>query len=49
MKEFKELIFLIIIVASIVSLGCSKIYTPMKIEGTAMLPSFKDGDRVLVE
>lgn len=34
---------------SSISFGCSKGYVPMRIEGTAMLPSFKDGDRVLVE
>ena len=49
MKEVKKLIFLIILAASIVDLGCSNSYTPMKIEGTAMLPNFKDGDRILVE
>ena len=34
---------------SVIFFGCSKSYVPMRIEGTAMLPSFKDGDRVLVE
>ena len=49
MKKVSNLLFLIIVVASIVNLGCSKSYIPAKIEGTAMLPSLKDGDKVLVE
>lgn len=37
------------VVISAINLACSNSYTPMQIEGSAMLPSFKDGDRVLVE
>lgn len=42
-------ITLLVAVISIINLGCSNNYTPMRIEGKAMLPSFKDGDRILVE
>lgn len=49
MKNIKVLIFLLSALISIVNLGCSKSCSPAKIEGTAMLPSLKDGDRVLVE
>lgn len=50
MKRLNILLFwVIVVIASITNLGCSKGYTPMKIEGTAMLPNFRDGDRILVE
>lgn len=49
MKGINKTIFGIVIMISIISFGCSNAYTPMKIEGKAMLPSFEDGDRVLVE
>jgi signal peptidase I len=49
MKKNNKTIFGVVIMISIMFFGCSKSYVPMKIEGKAMLPSFKDGDRVLVE
>ena len=38
-----------VIFTSIVFLGCSIPYTPIKVEGMAMFPNFKDGDKIFVE
>jgi signal peptidase I len=40
---------LLIVLISMTNLSCLNSLTPMKIEGTAMLPNFKDGERVLVQ
>ncbi len=48
-KAVNTFILGVIIINSAISFGCSKGYVPMKIEGKAMFPNFKDGDRILVE
>lgn len=40
---------LLVAVLSIINLGCLTSYTPMRIEGTAMLPNFEDGERMIVD
>jgi len=48
-KRINKTIYEVVILISIISFGCSKSYVPMKIEGTAMFPNFKDGERIFVE
>jgi signal peptidase I len=44
-----SLAILILSLASILISGCLKNISTMKVEGTAMNPSFRDGDRIFVE
>ena len=40
---------IIAIFISLINLGCLSNYTPMRVDGNAMLPAFKDGDRMIVQ
>jgi signal peptidase I len=42
-----RLLFRLILIFSLANLGCS--LKPVRVEGTAMLPAFHDGDRVFIE
>ena len=45
MKKAKYFYFLALLISVVLFSNCA---TPVKVEGTAMLPNFKDGDRLLM-
>lgn len=47
MKHLTKTLYVLVI--SIITVGCLNNFTPVKIEGSGMLPNLKNGERVLVE